>query len=297
MRGQEDIRIGTLVKADGAPGYIKRILPLGFESFSLHMGDECTDTDLQSFAGEIKSAIEGEDAVISSVGVYGNPLEYDGAAEKTRRSWDMLIENAGLFGAGIITGFAGRLRGRPVPESIERFREIFGPAAEKAGERGIRLAFENCPMGGTWKTGDRNIAFNPAAWNLMFEAVDRENIGLQWEPCHQMVQLAEPLPQLRKWAGRIFHVHGKCATVRRDVISENGILGPEIFAYHRMPGFGDLDWKNVISELRLAGFKGSIDIEGWHDPVFRGELEMTGQAAALKYLKNCRGGDYVPNPR
>jgi hypothetical protein len=28
---------------------------------------------------------------------------------------------------------------------------------------------------------------------------------------------------------------------------------------------------------------GSIDIEGWHDPVYRGDLEMTGRAAGLNY--------------
>jgi sugar phosphate isomerase/epimerase len=68
------------------------------------------------------------------------------------------------------------------------------------------------------------------------------------------------------------------------------------FVYHRTPGFGDSDWVAIISDLRAAGFRGSIDIEGWHDPVMRGELEMTGQVAALKYLKRCRG-DFVANPK
>ena len=46
----------------------------------------------------------------------------------------------------------------------------------------------------------------------------------------------------------------------------------------------------MISELRLAGYSGPIDIEGWHDPVYRENLEMTGQVRALEYLKQCRGG-------
>ena len=50
----------------------------------------------------------------------------------------------------------------------------------------------------------------------------------------------------------------------------------------RTPGFGDSDWTRVISELRLAGYSGTIDIEGWHDPVYRDELEMTGQVRALE---------------
>ncbi|MHC4886891.1 MAG: sugar phosphate isomerase/epimerase, partial [Planctomycetota bacterium] len=66
--------------------------------------------------------------------------------------------------------------------------------------------------------------------------------------------------------------------------------------YHRTPGFGDSNWTDIISDLRHAGYKGSIDIEGWHDHVYCGELEMTGQVRALNYLKECRGGDLVPNP-
>ena len=61
----------------------------------------------------------------------------------------------------------------------------------------------------------------------------------------------------------------------------------------RTPGFGDSNWTDIISELRLAGYSGAIDIEGWHDPVYRDALEMTGQVHALNYLKNCRGGNYV----
>ena len=54
----------------------------------------------------------------------------------------------------------------------------------------------------------------------------------------------------------------------------------------------------MISELRLAGYSGAIDIEGWHDPVYRDALEMSGQVHALNYLKQCRGGaEYVANPQ
>ena len=52
----------------------------------------------------------------------------------------------------------------------------------------------------------------------------------------------------------------------------------------------------MVSELRMGGYIGSIDIEGWHDPVYRDDLEMTGQVHGLHYLKNCRGGKFVPNP-
>jgi ParB-like chromosome segregation protein Spo0J len=61
-------------------------------------------------------------------------------------------------------------------------------------------------------------------------------------------------------------------------------------AQMRTPGFGDSDWARITSELRLAGFTGAIDIEGRHDPVYREDLEMTGQVRAVNDLKDCRGG-------
>jgi hypothetical protein len=47
----------------------------------------------------------------------------------------------------------------------------------------------------------------------------------------------------------------------------------------------------------MGGFVGAMDIEGWHDPVYRGDLEMTGQVHGLNYFKNCHGGEFVANPK
>jgi len=293
----ESIRIGTLVPANKGARYIQQILKHGFESFSITFWQKIGEIDLKKFAAEVKTILADSNAIISSVGIYGNPLENEPLDQETRKSWEILIDNAHLFGTDIVAGFAGRIRNKPINESIDRFKEIFTPLAQHALDKGIRLAFENCQMGGNWATGDWNIAQSPDAWELMFQAVPEKNLGLQWEPCHQMVALIDPLPQLRKWISRIFHVHGKCCTIHWDVVRTHGIYGPKQFAFHRTPGFGDLDWTNVISELRWGKFKGSIDIEGWHDPVYRDELEMTGQVHALNYLKRCRGEYFVPNPK
>ena len=296
MNIYDDIRIGTLVAADDKAGYIRTILPHGFESFSLTWWKTFGDIDLGRLAAEVKDVLDGSIATISSLSVFGNMLEFDEEAEITRRDFKRAVEAASRFGADTVTGFTGRLRGKTVPESIERFREVWTPLAEFAGEKGIRIAWENCNMDGNWRQGDWNIAFCPAAWELMFAALPLKNCGLQWEPCHQMVQLIDPLPQIRAWQDRMFLLHGKDATIRHDVIRKYGIGGPEPFAWHRTPGFGDSNWADLITELRLIKFRGAIDIEGWHDPVYRGELEMTGQVYSLNYLKQCRGGSFVSNP-
>lgn len=293
-----DIRIGTIVP--GGPNtanYIRQIKTNGFESFQLTFGDKVVGNDIPRIAAEVKEAIGDADIQIGALGVYGNPLETKSGDLDVLRGWEILIDNAHLFGTDVVSGFTGRLRGKPIPDSITRFKEVFSILTKRAADKGVRLAFENCSMGGNWKTGDYNIAHNPAAWELMFNAVPEDNIGLEWEPCHQMVTLIDPIPQIRIWVKKIFHLHGKCATIRWDIIRQYGFEGPVSFAFHRTPGFGDCNWTDIISDLRMGGFKGSIDIEGWHDPVYRGDLEMTGQVHSLNYLKNCRGGDFVSNPK
>lgn len=293
-----DIRIGTLAAGGpGTDGYIRQILPYGFESFSITFWQTVEGTDLKELAKKVNGALEGSGAVISSLGIYGNPLEDTPKDRETLEGWRRCIDGAHLFGCDIVAGFAGRLRGKRIDESMATFKTVFSELAKRARDQGARLAFENCNMDGTWERGDWNIAHGPAAWEMMFDALPFDNVGLQWEPCHQMVALIDPVAQLRKWARKILHIHGKDCTINWDVIREHGIYGPRKFAFHRTPGFGDSNWTDIISELRRAEFKGSIDIEGWHDPVYCGELEMTGQVHALEHLKYCRGGVFAPNPK
>jgi len=291
-----EIRIGTLVGGGDAVRVLPQIIPHGFESFNLTFWQTTGNIDLAETAKRVRDILDGHDIVISSLGVFGNPLTGAGDNADTLASWERLIDAAELFGAKTVNGFTGRLTDRPIDESIPKFKEVFGELAKRAADRGVRIAFENCDMGGDWQKGDWNIAHNPTAWEMMFDAVPADNIGLEWEPTHQMVSLIDPIPQLRKWVGKIFHVHGKDATIAWDIVKEYGIHGPKPFVWHRTPGFGDTNWTDVITILRQAGYTGTIDIEGWHDPVYKNELEMTGQVHALNYLKQCRGGAFVPNP-
>lgn len=293
-----DIRIGTMVKANvlDPAATVRKLVPLGFESIQPYFWQTLGDTDLPRLASRIREAIGDADMRVGALGMFGNPLERGELDRATLSGWERLIDNAHLFGTNVVAGFTGRLRGRPLPESIPAFKQVWGELARRAADRDVKIAFENCAMDGNWATGDWNIAHNPDAWDMMFDALPANNLGLEWEPCHQLVYLIDPIPQIRKWAPRIFHVHGKDATVRWDVIREHGIFGKHPFVQMRTPGFGDTDWTRVISELRLAGYRGSIDIEGWHDPVYCDALEMTGQVRALDHLKSCRGGAlYIPN--
>lgn len=289
--GHQDIRIGTLAPMKGCPDYLRQILPHGFESFQLNMWESIGDLDLPALAAEVKDVL-GNQAVVSALGLYGNPL----ANPTTQADWATVVRSARLFGADCVCGFAGALEDRPVDESIPRFKEVFGELAKVAEGEGVRIGFENCDMGGYWERPKWNIAHSPRAWEMMFDAVPGDVLGLEWEPCHQMVSFIDPIPQLRQWVGKLVHIHGKDATVEWDAVRREGTRSGRHVVRHRTPGFGDTNWTDVISVLRENGWRGSIDIEGWHDHVYRDDLEMTGQVYGLNYLKACRGGPFVPNP-
>ena len=291
MQFHRDIRLGTLVPAAHAPSLIRQLLPHGFESFSLTFWQKIDIADWHDSAARVQEALAGQ-AIVSSLGCFGNPLQ----DETQINNWEQCIDNAHLYGCDIVTGFTGAISGESLPGSMPQFTKVWSELARRAEGKGVRIAFENCALGGWWHAPNMNIAHAPRAWQMMFDAVPSPNLGLEWEPCHQMVSLIDPLPQLREWIGKIFHVHGKDATIAWDVVRRSGIRGGEPYVWHRTPGFGDTNWTDVISILRQHKWQGSIDIEGFHDPVYRGEAELTGQVHGLNYLKNCRGGAWLENP-
>jgi sugar phosphate isomerase/epimerase len=280
--------VGTLVEGDKDPAAVIRTLaPLGFESFGVIFWQTLGEVDLEALEREVPAAVQEAGAVLSSLSVYGNILAGPSAGD-TLRSFERLIDAAPRFGAPLVSGFTGRIPDRPFEESLPAWKAAFAGLLERAEGNGVRIAMENCRMGGTWKTGSWNLAIGPDAWEILFNEIPSATLGLEWEPCHQLLCLADPLPQLERWAPRVFHVHGKDANVDWQLIRDRGAFGKRKWAVQRTAGFGDSDWEKIIAILLRAGYAGAIDIEGWHDPVYKGEREIEGQALALEHLKACR---------
>lgn len=284
-----DIKIGTQIPATAAAAMIPQLNQKGFESYEITFKKNAADSDMTEYAKQITSLLDGQ--VISCLGLYDNSF-----TEKVQDGIRNLIRSAHLFGCDRIGVFAGGDKERSVPEQIGDFKAAFTELAKEAEAAGVKIGFENCGNG--WFGGcDENIAICPEAWELMFDAVPSDALGLEWEPCHQLVHLADPIAQLRKWAPKVVHMHGKDATVAWDVIREYGIRGAHPYAWHRTPGFGDTNWADVFTILLQAGFEGACDIEGYHDPVHYDDMEWTAQVTSLEYLKRCRGGlEYFPGP-
>ena len=287
-----DIRIGTLIPMAHAPVMIPELNKFGFEDYELNCGGCFRKHDVRDFAAQVKDVLEGRP--VSVLGCYDNTL----ADEAVRSDIEFLIDHAALFDCKTVAVFAGSVPGEGVEGSIPTFKKVFGELCVRAEDKGVSLAIENCSMGTQWRAGGgENIGYCPDAWEKMFDAVPNECLGLEWEPCHALMQLMDPVAQLRKWVGRVKHVHGKDGTVAWDVIRERGICGGTAFGWNRTPGFGDTNWSDVCTILMQNGFKGFIDIEGYHDPVHYDDGEWSAQLRSVNYLKDCRGGrEWVDGP-
>ena len=288
----EQIKIGTCIPGQQAEQWLPGMKDKGFECFAINFHMTYSGIDLKALAPKVMGMLEGTGTYVSTVGYYCNALQN----ESQLHDLEYAIDNAHLFGAKTVATFAGALEGQSIDAAIPRFKEVFSELAKRAEDRGVKLAIENCPMHGDWRHATCNIGINPDAWELMFDAVPSDALGLEWEPAHQLIQLIDPIPQLRVWAKKIVHLHGKDTSVDWDAVRRRGIYAAKDFAPERTPGFGDTNWRDVFSILHENGYEGDVCIEGYHDPVYSGQWEMTSQLHALKYLKFCRGGDFVPNP-
>ena len=288
----KQILVGTCIPGTVAEKWIPVMKDKGFECFAVTFHMSYGDVDIRTLGPKVRDMLEGSGTFISTLGYYCNALEN----EEQRHGLEYAIDNAHLFGARTVATFAGALSGQDVSAAIPRFKEVFGELARRAEDRGVKLAIENGPMGGDWRHPTCNIGFKPDAWEMMFDAVPSDALGLEWEPSHQLIQLIDPIAELRTWAKKIVHLHGKDTSVDWDAVRRRGIYAMKDFAPERTPGFGDTDWRDVFSILHENGYEGDVCIEGYHDPVYGGDWEMTSQLHALRYLKFCRGGDFGPNP-
>lgn len=287
------IRIGTCIPGPVAEEWMPHLVKAGFETISINNHMSLEGIDMVEQSKKLKDLLAGTGAEITTFGYYCNAVELD----EHRKTMEFVLDHAHLYGAKVVSTFAGAYEGKSVNDSIKKFGEVYRELAKRAEDNGLRIAFENCPMGGTWDRLTCNLAINPRAWEMMFNEVPSAAVGLEWEPAHQLIQLINPIPQLRKWVKKVYHVHGKDTSVDRAAIAEYGVLcNTDWYAPERTVGFGDTDWRDVLSILHMGGYDGDICVEGYHDPVYSGKWEMVGQLHALKYLKWCRGDEFIPNP-
>ena len=249
-------------------------------------------TDItQDQADEIKVKVSERGLSISGLGYYPNPLVAD--HEEAQVYIDHLgkvIAAAPKLGVPVVNSFIGRNPAQSVDGQWSRFLDVWKPLIQQAEDANVKVAIENCPMYFTsdeWPSG-KNLAISPAIWRRMFNDIDSDHFGLNYDPSHLRWQQMDYLKPIREFHAKFFHVHAKDAIVDKAALDDVGILATPL-EYHmpKLPGMGDIDWEKFFVALNQVNYTGPVCIEV-EDRDF--EDSLAGRQKALRqsagYLRN-----------
>jgi sugar phosphate isomerase/epimerase len=242
-------------------------------------------------AQRINDLLAAKGVEISGLGYYPNPLAPDRAeAQVYIDHIEKVIQAAALLGVNQVNTFIGRDWTRSLEDNWPRFLEVWPPLVGFAGSLGVRIGIENCPMfftGDEWP-GGKNLAYAPAIWRRMFEAIPSPTLGLNYDPSHLVWLRIDYLKPLWEFGDRIYHVHAKDVRLDKQRLDDVGVLAtPLEFHTPKLPGLGEIDWGRFFSVLSDVGYDGPVCIEV-EDRAYEGSLARR-KAALVQSARYLRG--------
>jgi sugar phosphate isomerase/epimerase len=238
----------------------------------------------ESAARMVHKLLDGHGLTISSLAYYPNPLDPDPAVRaQAQAHLRKVIEAAARLEVNLVGTFIGRDQHKPLEAAFAEVLEQWPPLVKFAADRGVRIAIENCPMifsADEWP-GGRNLAYSPALWRRIFDAMPGETLGLNLDPSHLVWQFIDIPRAVREFAGRIYHVHAKDLEIDRDGLYSNGVMSLGMgWQVPRMPGLGEVPWNRFIAALIAGGYDGVVSVEH-EDRSFEGELDKVKRGFLL----------------
>jgi sugar phosphate isomerase/epimerase len=244
-----------------------------------------THIDVDDFdPDDVRATLERHGLQISALAYYPNNLHPDEAHRRDVNAHLLkVVDAAQRLDVRTVGTFAGNDKDRPYPENLARFREVWPPLVAHAGERGVRIAIENCPMIFSWDEwpGGTNLAATPAIWDDMFEAIPSDNFGLNLDPSHLVWQMIDYERVVYDYADRIFHVHAKDLEIRRDGLYRRGVMSLGMgWQVPRLPGLGEVRWDRFLAALYAVGYDSYVSIEH-EDRRFEGDVDLVKRGFVL----------------
>jgi sugar phosphate isomerase/epimerase len=230
-----------------------------------------------------RKAIASRNLEISALSCHGNPLHPQAAvARDSHDTFIRTVELAGRLGVSrinLFSGCPGDSDDARYPnwvtcawpneygELLEwQWREKVVPywraQAALAAAKHIRLGFEMHPG---------FVVYNPVTLLRLREACG-ESVGANLDPSHlfwQGIDLEVAIAELGR-AGAIFHTHAKDTAINPRNAALNGVLdtvpmaevGRRSWIFRTVGyGHGELEWRRILSALRLAGYDDVLSIE------------------------------------
>ncbi|MFW5714667.1 MAG: sugar phosphate isomerase/epimerase family protein [Brevefilum sp.] len=253
---------------------------------------------------QFKDTLEKHDMTISALNCSGNPVHpRKSIAESYHKAYEKGVLLAEKLGVDTIITFSG-CPGAAETDTYPNWVTCFWPpeiwhtildyqwnqvlipywkdAIHFAESRSIKVALE--PIAGF-------CVYNPETFWRLHEAVGSTYLGVNLDLSHLFWQGADPQAVIRAFNKAIFHFHAKDTRMDEINLSKNGVLDYKHFKEglnrswnHHAVGFGHdaLVWKDVIRNLRLVGYDGTISIE--HEDPLASRDE--GLDRAIKFLRD-----------
>ena len=240
----------------------------------------------EEYMNYVKDYCAKKNVQISSLAFYPNTM--DGDLEKRAANIEHLkkiINMSSLLGVNMVTTFVGRDQTKTVEENLEIFKTVWPDIISFASEKGVKVAIENCPMlfGADQWPGGQNLFTTPKLWRKMFEIINSDNFGINYDPSHFIWQQIDYIKPLYEFKDKIFHVHFKDIKVYEDKLNDVGIMAyPLEYMSPKLPGLGDVDWGKYVSALTDIGFDGCACVEV-EDKAFESTKEKILDSVTLSY--------------
>jgi sugar phosphate isomerase/epimerase len=204
--------------------------------------------------------------------------------ERAMRNMHRAIELAPELGTRVVSCNAFGDPATPPESQVGLFGQVFVEYARMAEDQGVRIAIENCPHVHT-AHGHQigNIAYSPALFELLFDAVPSTAVGLEYDPSHFYWLGVDYVKVIGDFAERMVFMHAKDTEVFKDRLGQVSIYGPGWWRY-RVPGLGQVDWKAIAAALEAIGYTAGMVIEH-EDPVYEGERFDEGLCIGLEFLR------------
>jgi sugar phosphate isomerase/epimerase len=286
----------------GPDGVLKQAAELGFDAIELPVDAKSPFAGLD--AGTLKKMLAGHGLSVSAVSNHqegqlllgphhaDTDLIHAGTPqEKTAHAEARLLETARLAAdleVGLVVGFTGcedytRFFPWPDPRGWESMVPVFqdrvGRLLDAFKGLGVRFGHEPHP---------KQFVYNiETALESVEHLGGHESWGFNLDPANLLLAGVDPVVFAAELKGRVFHVHAKDAETVKHHAARSGLLahGPwdrldRGFRF-RIPGWGDVDWKRLISELQMTDYDGYLAVEN-EDPVFH---PIDGLKKAMAELK------------
>ncbi len=213
---------------------------------------------------------------------------YKGSAEeKIRYGTERMMlaaELASEMDVPVVTGFTGcedysRWFPWPDPEAWERMEPVFverwDSILNRFDELGIKFGMECHP---------RQIVYNT---ETALRSVDllggHRSWGFNLDPANLMLAGVDPVVFASELGSRVFNVHAKDGELVAHNARRSGLLAngrwdrPDRGFRFRIPGWGNVHWRALITELAIQGYQGPITVE--HEDATMGPMDGVEKAA------------------